>query len=195
MNKKKCRHGGLNQAAETKTKNKIMNKIKIGGVMIPTINDFTSYLYTDEQRKLEIYEKYFQQVDKNMCVNEKTIKMDQTFMAVADYVAKEYLIYKNYYENKTNKDIHNELKLTMEHYQLKMIDSNLLGNFLKNVHIKGKITSQAKMVLLSKILDETFLTPKIRKRVHALMKADGYYDLSKMMIDMENVLIITPLLE
>ena len=39
----------------------------------------------------------------------------------------------------------------------------------------------------SKILDETFLTPKIRKRVHALMKADGYPELSKMMNDMENM--------
>jgi len=62
---------------------------------IPTINDSTAYIYTDEQRKFEIYEKYFKQVDKKLCVNEKTIKMDQTFMAVADYVAKEYLIYMN----------------------------------------------------------------------------------------------------
>lgn len=139
---------------------------------VPTMNDFNN-IYIRENILAEIYEKYFEKVNKKMfmSVNKRTIEMEKHFTAVAGFIAKEYLAHKTIFENKTLKEVYEDLRPAVEHFNLKMIDYSLLNNFLKNVHGK-KVNEFTRTALLDRILSEVFLTPKLRRRVHALVEAE-----------------------
>jgi len=165
---------------------------------VPTMNDFNN-IYIRENILAEVYEKYFEKVNAKMfmSVNKRTIEMEKQFTAVAGYIAKEYFAYKTIFENVTLKELYEDLKPAVEHFNLKMVDYSLLSNFLRGGH-KKKVNELTRTLLLDRILSEVFLTPKLRRRVHAVVEAewenmlpvltkmeDVYYELHK--ADIRNV--------
>jgi hypothetical protein len=155
--------------------------------LIPTINDFGhSYSeYTDDQKKQEILEKYFREVQVKL-LNKESIEMERTFFEVADIVCKVFLSYVYVDCDVTIKTVYESMRPSWEKYGVSFAKNHFSG-LLKNVYIKGRCVDINKIVILSTVIDAAFNHDEVYELTVARMAVNKRTDLIKAMGEMRNI--------
>jgi hypothetical protein len=109
----------------------------------------------DEQNKKVVLEKYFQKVDKNMCMNKEMIQMENDFFEVADIVSKQFLYYILIEKDLNLGKIWELLKPRWEKFGVTCA-KEWFPKLLKNVYLKNRFRNAAKFAVLSVVMDVAF---------------------------------------